>query len=190
MVKGQTHIDTFQLYESCTYSQTLPHKQRVGNATVDQIKCTQKMAEAKIEEEPDWECGCLYDEVSPFNKVLDDEVTSLAKSHSKESDSPLQHCDLLKPFLLDISNWGLNYAYHKYYGDQENPEKYKHTKTEHPINVIIIGAGMSGLVAAYELAQVGHNVTILEMQHRVGGRVKTISDSHFLKGSGLWSDCK
>ena len=145
----------------------------------------------KIAEEPDWEHGCLYDELSPFNKVLDDEVTSLALSYSKESDSPLQQSDLLKPFLLDISNWGLNYAYHKYYGKQEeNPEKYKHTKTAHPTNVIIIGAGMSGLVAGYELAQVGHNVTILEMQHRVSGRVKTIRDSHFLRGSGLWSDCK
>ena len=99
----------------------------------------------KIAEEPDWEHGRLYDELSPFNKVLDDKVTSLAQSYSKESDSPLQHSDLLKPFLLDISNWGLNYAYHKYYGNQEeNPEKYKHTKTMDPINVIIIGAGMSG----------------------------------------------
>ena len=104
----------------------------------------------KIAEEPDWERGGLYDQLSSFNKVLDDEVTSLAKSHSKESDSPLQQSDLLKPFLLDISNWGLNYAYHKYYGKQENPDKYKHTKTTHPINVIIIGAGMSRLVAGYE----------------------------------------
>ncbi len=51
--------------------------------------------------------------------------------------------------------------------------------------VIIIGAGLSGLVAAYELSQVGHNVTIIEARSRVGGRVLTLrdrfSDGHFVE---------
>ena len=37
--------------------------------------------------------------------------------------------------------------------------------------IIIIGAGMSGLVAGYELARAGHDVTILEARDRIGGRV-------------------
>lgn len=39
--------------------------------------------------------------------------------------------------------------------------------------VIIIGAGLSGLVAAYELRKLNHNVTVLEAQSRPGGRVFT-----------------
>jgi monoamine oxidase len=40
--------------------------------------------------------------------------------------------------------------------------------------VIIIGGGMAGLVAGYELARAGHDPLILEAQNRVGGRVYTL----------------
>jgi monoamine oxidase len=40
--------------------------------------------------------------------------------------------------------------------------------------VIIIGGGISGLVAGYELARAGHDPLILEAQNRVGGRVYTL----------------
>jgi monoamine oxidase len=39
--------------------------------------------------------------------------------------------------------------------------------------VVVIGAGVAGLVAAYELKQQGHDVIVLEAQNRVGGRVLT-----------------
>ena len=35
----------------------------------------------------------------------------------------------------------------------------------------IIGSGMGGLVAAYELAQAGHRVTLFEQHHQTGGKV-------------------
>jgi len=40
--------------------------------------------------------------------------------------------------------------------------------------VIVIGAGMAGLVAAFELARQGHQPIVLEAQNRVGGRVYTM----------------
>jgi monoamine oxidase len=40
--------------------------------------------------------------------------------------------------------------------------------------VIIIGAGMAGLAAGYELARAGHDPLILEAQNRAGGRVYTL----------------
>jgi monoamine oxidase len=42
--------------------------------------------------------------------------------------------------------------------------------------IAILGAGMAGLVAAYELTQLGHDVTILEARMRPGGRVFTIRE--------------
>src|SRR5436190_3512965 len=45
-----------------------------------------------------------------------------------------------------------------------------------PKKIIIIGAGMAGLSAGYELSQAGHNVTILEARAIPGGRVHTIRE--------------
>ena len=36
--------------------------------------------------------------------------------------------------------------------------------------VVVIGAGFSGLAAAYELSKAGYDVTVAEARNRVGGR--------------------
>jgi monoamine oxidase len=54
------------------------------------------------------------------------------------------------------------------------------TETSRPAanskKVIIIGAGLAGLSAAYELSQAGHDVIVLEARTRSGGRVFTMRE--------------
>ena len=112
----------------------------------------------------------------------------------------------------DFANWPLetillwqywhiwpHYTYQKLKCAEQHPdwtkeqveaavEQFKNTTTSKPKVVVIIGAGLSGLVAAHELARAGHTMKILEAQHRVGGWMRTFADEYFFPG--LWSDGK
>ena len=47
-------------------------------------------------------------------------------------------------------------------------------------DVIVVGAGAAGLMAAWELVQAGKKVALLEAKDRLGGRIHTILDKEFL----------
>ncbi|TMI92838.1 MAG: FAD-dependent oxidoreductase [Bacteroidetes bacterium] len=45
--------------------------------------------------------------------------------------------------------------------------------------IIIVGGGAAGLMAARELLEQGNRVTVLEAEDRLGGRIHTIHNSSF-----------
>ena len=52
-----------------------------------------------------------------------------------------------------------------------------------PLHVIVVGAGLAGLCAAYELERRGHRATVLEADKRhIGGRVRTLRFANGLYG--------
>lgn len=65
-------------------------------------------------------------------------------------------------------------------------EEIKSLDAMHPSRkkVTILGAGMAGLCAAYELSKLGHVVEIIEATNRVGGRVWT----HKFESSGQYGE--
>ena len=148
------------------------------------------MADREVPREPNWLTGNLRGYNGMFAYPLDiaTEAGSPLSGGGSVSDEelkvaePLQQSDLLRPLLMDIAKYGLGYAYGEYGGRWPEPE-YSPTRrrgsddrqrrTRRPRDVIVVGAGMAGLVAAYELKRAGHNVRILEAQDRVGGRVRT-----------------
>ncbi len=144
-------------------------------------------AENKIPlDEPNWLTGDLGnypvgpavalvaksgEDLSPFGPVL---VARSPVTKIGEDPPPIQQSDYLKPFLMAIAEHGLKYAYDRYHRVPIQDEK-RHTQNKR--KVIIVGAGMSGLVAAYELLKAGHEVIILEQEHRCGGRVYTFGEN-------------
>ena len=62
-------------------------------------------------------------------------------------------------------------------GGQSEPAATSSATSSFDADVVIIGAGLSGLNAALLLEQLGAKVLVLEATDRVGGRVFTVSDS-------------
>ncbi len=54
--------------------------------------------------------------------------------------------------------------------------------------IIVIGAGATGLMAAYELTKAGKRVIVLEARNRIGGRIHTLDDTSFFKYAELGAE--
>jgi len=55
-------------------------------------------------------------------------------------------------------------------------------------DVLIIGAGAAGLMAAYRLSASGKKVIVLEARNHTGGRIHTISHESFFKHAELGAE--
>ncbi|XP_068742995.1 putative L-amino-acid oxidase YobN [Montipora capricornis] len=137
-----------------------------------------RLGRLPVKNEPNWITGDLKIPcgIEPMPKALRREESQVSTSEKLIKD-PIQQSNLLKPLTDDITMYGLNYAYQSQYEKMKTPEI--HSKTKKRKEVIVVGAGMAGLVAAYELEQVGHDVIVLESQDRVGGRVHTLRGDCF-----------
>lgn len=88
---------------------------------------------------------------------------------------------------------GLYHAYAKQ-TCVNNPKDYYQKQTEKPKHVLVVGAGMAGLSAAYELRQTGHKVGVLDVYlvevaclHDDTSVKKLIQElTHMVKYYGLW----
>lgn len=86
--------------------------------------------------------------------------------------------------LLDETNDPIIQQYLKYI-DEGIPAAEKSKK------VLIIGAGMAGMVAASMLKKAGHDVTIVESNTRVGGRIKTFrntDEKKYFEDDGVYGE--
>ena len=110
----------------------------------------------------------------------------------KEENEIIQQSDYLKEFLLLIQTAGLEAAY-RVYGDNYprpplNLPSFKDTQDVTPeCDVIVVGAGVAGLSAAYELKKAGFTVKILEQTDRYGGRLFSYGEESGLK-PGLYGE--
>lgn len=111
---------------------------------------------------------CPYVETLPWGNL-----NKLVRSEDKEIIIPLkpvQQDNYCKKFYMSIINGSLKSTFNKYGPSiRSGGKKLNGTKS-----VVIVGAGVSGLAAAFELQKEGYNTQIVELQHRVGGRTKTL----------------
>jgi len=55
-------------------------------------------------------------------------------------------------------------------------------------DILIVGAGAAGLMAAFTLSKAGKKVIVLEARDRIGGRIHTLHDDLFFKHAELGAE--
>lgn len=105
--------------------------------------------------------------------LADPELPNKLKEGRKEDIRPCNRC--ISCFKAVADMWGIGYcrvnpAYIRG-GTEEMPEGAEPKAAEHPAKVLVIGGGPAGMEAAAVAAQRGHEVSLYEQKHILGGRI-------------------
>jgi monoamine oxidase len=98
------------------------------------------------------------------DRPTDDEQPEEAREIAHQAEHGLADAGVIQP-LEDIPESPELLA---------TPREGLEARPQPPKRVLIIGGGMAGLVAAFELKRQGHQPIVLEAQNRVGGRIYTL----------------
>ncbi len=115
---------------------------------------------------------------SPLKYFLQNAFADAFKTHRQESDLPIfdeSRRNFIKNAGLLAASGVLLPSFSKAFADEFNAHK----------SIAIIGAGIAGLNAAYQLKKQGINSTVYEAANRTGGRMFTIKDKF---GAGITTD--
>jgi monoamine oxidase len=113
-------------------------------------------------------CGCQLKECNPTLKNKDFVLFEMKNILGfAETTGPLTRRGFIQS--AGAAGFGIALGTQKVHADPIPP-------TGSRLHILVLGAGAAGLVAAYELKQAGHRVTILEATLRPGGRVHTIRE--------------
>lgn len=74
--------------------------------------------------------------------------------------------------LANLSTFALDYSIMV---KEQNPDK---------ADVMVVGAGLTGLTTAYRLSKAGKKVHVIEQRSRVGGQIRTFREDGFVFESG------
>ncbi|KAL5087895.1 hypothetical protein Trisim1_007303 [Trichoderma cf. simile WF8] len=122
----------------------------------------------------DWDLSAANDLVAPVLALLTDKYGSANKPLTTLVPVPKLAFPEAKFEIEAIASVG--HASRPWCAERDMIQKLSSASISPPTietDVVVVGGGFSGVMAAYELNQAGYSVILLEAKHRIGGRSRT-----------------